>query len=130
MSTYQTGSGAGQISLAADITTVGLAASRAITIDLNSQEPGKPVAHSDNATGDIAQQQIGQAGQLRGLRVSIVTKVEFWGSADQRKAQYEALSATYTLDGGSAGAKTYNDPKITVDEGYNVAILSKNIDMI
>ena len=129
MSTYQTGNGTGQISLAVDISTIGLAASRAITINLNNTDPGKPVAHSENATGDIPTQSIGQAAVLQGLRISVVTQVSFWGDDAQRKAQYNSLTATYTLDGGTDGEKTYNDPKITVDAGFNVAIVNKNIDL-
>ena len=130
MSTYQTGNGSQQINFAVDISTVGLAASRAITINLDSPAPGKPIAHSDNATGDIDAKDIGPAVELQGLRLSTVTRVDFWGSDEQRKAQYNSLSAKYILDGGNDGNKIYNDPKITVDAGYNVAIVSKNIDLV
>jgi hypothetical protein len=130
MSTYQAGNATGQVSLTVDISTVGLAASRAITIDLNSSNPGKPVAHSENATGDIYTKEIGQAAALQNLRLSVVTQVDFWGDDAERKSQFDSLGAKYVLDGGTGGEQTYADPEVDVDASYRVAMVSKSIDLI
>lgn len=129
MSTYQTGNGTGQISLKVDITTFAAAASRAIVIDLNSTAPGREVAKSNTVTGDIPTEKIGRAVDLQNLRLNIITEVQFWGDAAQRKSQFEELGTKYVVDGGTDGEKTYADPEIDVDADYTLAIVSKSIDL-
>jgi len=104
--TYNIGNNASVISLSADIDTIGLAASRATIFKDGS---ATAVAHSADATGDIATQNIGSGASLKGSRLQVFTKIALTGSdADQRAAEADQLSGTYTLDGGSAGLQTYS----------------------
>jgi hypothetical protein len=111
---YNIGSSTGQISLEADINTIGLAASRAIVLDTIGTDPGTAVAHSVDATGSIAEQNIGDNTALKGMRLSIFTKISLTGSdAVSRATEVAAIGGSYTLDGGDDGQKTYNDPSVT-----------------
>jgi hypothetical protein len=131
MSTYQTGNGTGQISLKVNISVEAAASSKAILTDLTSPKPGKEVAHSNDANGDIDTTNIGQGAAVAGSRLSTFTELELWGNTvEERKAQYENLSATYTLDGGASGKQTYANPIKTVDDEYTIALLHKPIDLI
>src|SRR4051812_34529729 len=101
MNSYQVGSGTNNIILAADINTVGLAASRAIVLVVSGNDPGTPVAHSVDATGDIQTQSIGQPATLKGQRLSVFTKIDLLGpDAATRQQEAQNLGATYTLSGG------------------------------
>ncbi len=114
MNTYQVGSGAANILLAADINTVGLAATRAIVLVVTGTDAGTPVAHSVDATGDISEQSIGQPAKLKGQRLSIFTKIDLLGTdAPTRQLEAQNIGATYTLSGGDSGNQTYNNPTKT-----------------
>jgi hypothetical protein len=132
MDTYNVGNGSQQISLTADIDTRGLAASRAIVVDLNSTAAGKPVAHSIDATGDISLKQIGSAFSLKGKRLSVFTKIDLLGDdKDTRKKEYERLGGTYTVSGGPDGSQAFTNPtKTLIDENYLSLFVNQLIDLI
>lgn len=112
--TYNIGSITNQISLEADIDTVGLAASRAIVLDVNGTDRGTAVAHSVDATGAIAEQNIGDKSTLKGLRLSVFTKITLTGDdATGRATEADAIGGTYKLNGGDDGAKTFTNPTKT-----------------
>ncbi len=113
-----------------DIDTIGLAASRAIIIDINSPGPGSPVAHSENATGDIAQKEIGNADAVKNKRLSILTKIDLIGDLEARKTESKRLTGKYTLSGGEDGLKEFNDPIKTVHDNFSTVFLHKPIDLI
>ncbi|MEP7239038.1 MAG: hypothetical protein ABI685_14260 [Ferruginibacter sp.] len=129
MSTYNVGKGSQQIRLAVDIDTIGLAASRAIVVDLNSTDPAVPVAHSDNATGDIAQKQIGKPKALKAKRLSVLTKIDLIGSEDERKKESERISAKYILDDGKDGHVVFDDGVKVVADDFTTVILFKQVDL-
>jgi hypothetical protein len=129
MSTYDVGKGSQQIRLAVDIDTIGLAASRAIIVDLNSADPAKPVAHSENATGDIAQKQIGTAKGLKNKRLSILTKIDLIGDPGDLKKECERITGKYILDDGKEGHVVFNDPQKVVADDFSTVILFKQIDL-
>jgi hypothetical protein len=131
METYTVGSGQKTIQLTADISTLGLAASRAILVDLNTGAPGISVAHSNDATGDIAVSEIGPQQGLKGKRLSIYTKVDLTGNdMESRKKEFEEIAASYELTNGDSGQKTFSNPQKTVDDLYQVAMIIKHIDLI
>lgn len=114
MEQYNIGTSTNQIKLHADINTIGLAASRAIVLLVSGTGSGTAVAHSVNATGDIPRQNIGGGQALKGLRLSVFTKISLTG-VDQSTREIEAkqVTASYTLDGGDDGVQTYNTPIVT-----------------
>lgn len=130
MDTYKVGNGTFQITLIADIDTIGLAASRAIVIDLNVPGPGLPVAHSQDATGDIPQTEIGSADLVRNKRLSILTKIDLIGDEAARKAESERLTGKYTLNGGEESLKVFTAPIKTVHNNFSTVFLHKPIDLI
>jgi len=115
--TYNIGSSTGQISLEADIVSIGLAASVANITDLAGTDPDTQVAESTNATGNIDQQPIGDHTLLKGKRLSIQTKVTLLGDdAAARATQAPNVTGSYTLSGGDDGDKTYNNPVNTYQD--------------
>lgn len=129
MSSYHVGHGQQQVKLAADIDTFGLAASRAITLDLHSPDPSVTVAHSFNATGDIPRKEIGTPLTLTGKRLSILTKIDLIGSLEERKAESKRITARYFLDDGADGYKVFDDPEKTVAQDFSSVVLFKVIDL-
>ncbi len=112
--TYNIGSSQAPITLEAEIDTVGLAASRAIVLLVAGTDPGTAVAHSVDATGDIAQQSIGDYSTLKGMRLSVFTKISLTGDDQPTRAtEAAAVGGTYTLTGGDGGAGSYSNPTIT-----------------
>jgi hypothetical protein len=109
--TYIIGTSTEQINLAADITTVGLAASRASVLVVDDTNPGVPVAASVDATGDIVNTVIGGGTSLKGKRLTVFTMVTLTGE-DQgsRQIEADAVRGTYMLSGGDEGVKSYSDP--------------------
>jgi hypothetical protein len=131
MQTYTVGSGTASIQLKVDISTLGLAASRAIVVDLHSSAPGVSVAHSNDATGDIQDTSIGLPENLKVRRLSIYTKVDITGNnLELRKKEYEEISASYVLSNGEDGLVIYKEPHKNVDENYQVAMVIQHIDLI
>jgi hypothetical protein len=131
MKKYTVGSGQKAIQLTADISTLGLAASRAILVDLNSTSSGVSVAHSNDATGDIPVSEIGLPDDLKGKRLSIFTKVDITGNdVESRKKEFEEISASYELSNGDSGQVTFSDPQKTVDDNFLFAMVIKHIDLI
>jgi hypothetical protein len=129
MDAYKVGSGNQHIRMTADIETLQLASSRAIAIDLNSDDPGKPVANSDDASGDIIDKSIGSASSLKGKRLSILTRVDLFGTLEERKAAYRSLTATYILERGTDGKKEFIKPTKTAHQNHTRAFLHKKIDL-
>jgi hypothetical protein len=131
METYRVGNGTTQISMSADISTISLAASRALVVDLNSSDPGKPVGHSADATGDISKREIGTADALRGQRLSIFTRIDILGSSpEERKKEYERATGYYTLSGGTDGDRIFNSPDKSANTDYSTMILHQLIDLV
>lgn len=130
MRTYQVGSGSQQINFSVDVTTLGLAASRAILVDPSSNTTGNPVAHSQDATGDITPVVIGIAGELQNHRLSVFTKVDLpYDDFESRKREFEKITAEYTLNNGPEGLKKFSNPLKRADNEYYTAFLLMLIDL-
>lgn len=115
--TYNIGTSTEQIKLAVDITTVGLAASRASVLIVNDNQPGIPVAHSVDATGDISNQSIGNGAFLQGKRLTVFTKVALIGdNRDERETEVQTIRGSYRLLGGDVGVKYYNEPILSYQD--------------
>ena len=131
MSTYQVGDGPTQIKLAVDLDTVGLAASRALVLDLNSSDPSITVGKSLDATGDIPRKDIGTAASLKNKRLSILTKIDLIaGSTADKKRESERLTMKYILEDGSQGHAAFTDPDKIVADDFSTVILFKEVDLI
>jgi hypothetical protein len=130
MSTYKIGNGSKQITLAVDIDSFGLAASRAILVDVNTNDPEVTVGHSADATGDIARTDIGLCDALKNKRLSIMTKIDLIGSPGNRKKEADRLSGKYILDDGAEGTKSFSDAEKIISDDVTTVILYKEIDLI
>jgi hypothetical protein len=131
MDTYQVGNGAQEIKLAVDINTLGLAASRAIVLDLSSPAPGVTVGVSSNATGDILERGIGAADSLKNKRLSILTKIDLiGGDPTANRAESERLTGAYILNHGAQGIKVFDTPQKTVADDFSSVVLFQIIDLI
>ena len=130
MDTYQVGNGTQEIDLAVDIDTFGLAASRAIVLDLNSSDPAVTVGVSSNATGDIEEKEIGTADSLKGKRLSILTKIDLIGDQASNTAESERLAGIYSLNNGAEGFKVFDTPEKTVAADFSSVVLFQIIDLI
>jgi len=129
MDSYKVGNGNQHIRLTADVSTLGFASSRAISIDLDSDEPGIPVANSDDASGDIINKSIGTASSLARKRLSILSRIDLFGTLEERKAEYKSLTATYLLEKGTDGKKEFIKPVKTAHQNHTRAFLHKKIDL-
>jgi hypothetical protein len=129
MDSYKAGSGPQQIVLTVDIDTFGLAATRAVVVDMQSTDPGNTVAVSDNATGDIPPAPIGSADSLKGKRLSVFTKIDLLGDEASRKKEIKRLSGTYILDNGIDGHKVFGKPEKIVTDDLFTVFLHKKIDL-
>ncbi len=130
METYNVGSGAQQITLAVDISTFGLAATRAVvTLSTGAKSSA---AHSVNATGDIATQAIGSANSLENSTLKIITKVDILGDdQNEREKQYNDIKQVYTLGGGTDDSKVYTETDVKQSsDDFSVAFLFKTIQLI
>jgi hypothetical protein len=131
MSSYKTGTTSPDISLDVDVDTIGTAASRASKRPTGSSGGGIAVAHSVDATGDITNAHLGGAGSLSGNTLTIATSINLFGDKDERKAEFEKLSATYFLFGGEEGAKEFPQPDLKLhNSDFTKATLIKNISLI
>ena len=130
MSTYRVGSGSKQITFETDINTFGLAASRAIVLNIQTNEPEITVGHSVNATGDIARKDIGTCDFLVGKRLSIMTKIDLLDDLPQRKKEAERLNAKYILDEGPDGLLSVSDPMKVISKDFKTVILYREFDLI
>ncbi len=130
MSTYQVGEGIGDILLEVDVNTIGLAASRAIILIVNSIDPSNAVAHSENASGDIAKTPIGKADKIKGKRLSILTKVNLLQSIIENKIEANRASVTYLLNNGLNGKQIYSNPTKAISSDNSTIVFSQNIDLI
>jgi len=134
MDNYKAGSGPLQILLSTDISTIGLAGSRATVFAPGSGHPSLPVAHSVDATGDIPVSAIGMPASLKGKRISIMSKVDLSivGDLEAREREYNKLGARYFLDGGPEHLKEFEaDPSdVTHSEDFNTVLIFKAIEII
>lgn len=120
MNAYKVGNGNNQIRLAVDVTTTGMAATRAFILGAPPAYQATDVAASADATGDIVQTKIGQASDLQNKTLSVITKIHITGSdINSRKSEFNSLSAKYVLDNGTEGHKEFagEDNKIDVSNG-------------
>jgi hypothetical protein len=129
MSSYQVGDGLQQIKMAVDISTFGLAASRAIALKPGTGEPVKAVAHSESASGDIPQQGIGPAIAVAEYTISVMTKIDLLGDDAARKSASGQITAKYIFDDGTEGHTEFSDPIIEVSDDYRTVILYKEIEL-
>src|SRR6185312_3030765 len=108
--TYNIGGSTGQITLEADISTVGLAATQAIVLDVSGDDDGTRVASSTDATGNIPSQAIGDFNLIKGKRLTVFTKISLTDSDPAARAnQAASVSGIYILAGGDGGAQTYTN---------------------
>jgi len=129
MSTYKVGIQSQQIKLSVDINTFGLAASRAIVLDMASTAPGITVAKSQNATGDIPRKNIGTAVMLANKRLSILSKIDLVGSDEDNELEAGRVGAKYILDDGEEGHIEFDDPVKKIAADFSTVILFKVIDL-
>ncbi|MGB4846188.1 MAG: hypothetical protein WBP16_17095 [Ferruginibacter sp.] len=126
---YDVGKDSSRIALMADIDTIGLAASRATVLDLSSTDPSESVAHSVDATGDIAEQEIGTGKTLKKKQLTILTKIDLIGDKEAKKKESERISAKYYLDGGKDGYLYFDDPIKVVADDFSTVFLLMEIDL-
>lgn len=130
MEQYQTGTGTQNILLTVDISTLGLAATRAILVDLNSSATGISVASSHDASGDIPSTSIGKAGDICNRRLSIITKIDLLGDdAASRQREFENLRASYEIRNGAAGVGEFTKPEKKADVDFKTGYLYMHIDL-
>ncbi|SFD98839.1 hypothetical protein SAMN05518672_10453 [Chitinophaga sp. CF118] len=127
MDTYSIGSEPRSIKLTADITTIGMAATRAFSIDGPPDFKPTGVAASVNATGDIKLAEIGMPMVLTGKVLFIVTTIRLTGADIQtRKKAFENIEALYMLDSGFEGHKEFMEPDIIIDLNNNFTDIELN----
>ncbi len=134
MSIYKTGSGSLQILLSTDISTIGLAGSRATLFKPDSGNESLPVAHSVDATGDIPVTPIGKALSVKGYRLSIMSKIDLsiLGNREAREKEFYKLSSKYFLDGGIDNYKEFeaDEDEISHDSEFLTVLIYKLIEFI
>jgi hypothetical protein len=131
MQTYKVGAGTQQIMLSVDIDTVGLAATRARLVIVQSTEPGVTVATSSDATGDILpQKKIGARDSVVAKRLSVVTRIDLLGKLPERKAEAERLTGTYQLDGGPGGSISDFEATKKANKDFTSVGLQLLVDLI
>ncbi|NEU09151.1 hypothetical protein GZH53_12565 [Flavihumibacter sp. R14] len=134
MDSYKAGSGQLQILLSTDITTIGLAGSRATVFVPGSGNPSVPVAHSVDATGDIPISAIGLPSSLKGKRISIMSKIDLSivGDQEAREKEFNKLVARYFLDGGPEHLKKFeaNFQEVTHSDDFNTVLIFKAINIV
>lgn len=131
MSSYQTGTTSQDISLDVDIDTIGTAATRASKRLSGTSGGGIAVAHSVDATGDITNAHLGGAISLSGNTLTIATSASLFGDKEERKIEFERLSAIYILSGGDEGTKEFSQPDLKLHNAdFTKATLVKNISLI
>lgn len=116
--------------LTADIRTLGLAASRAILLHPELDIPPVTVAHSVDATGDIARTSIGFAKGVSGMRLSILTHINLIDSGVGLDQQVSGTSAVYLLEGQQSGRQPYSDPLIVVSADKRQISIHQTINLI
>lgn len=127
MDTYTLGSEFRSIKLTADITTTGMAATRAFIIDGPPDFAHFGVASSANATGDIKLAEIGMPAALQGKVLLIVTSIRLTGNDIQtREKAFNAIEAVYMLDFGAEGHKEFLRPDIIMDLNNNFTDIELN----
>jgi hypothetical protein len=133
MDTYKAGSGTLQILLSTDISTIGLAGSRATLFVPGSGDPSIPIAHSVDATGDIPVSAIGTPSSLKGKRISVMSKVDLSivGDLEAREKEYSKMRARYFLDGGPEHLKEFDvsPADVTHSADFNTVLIFKAIDI-
>jgi hypothetical protein len=127
MNSYKVGNGNQQIKLAVQITTSGMAATRACTIDGPPDYNSTDIAASQDATGAIAQTVIGQANAIQNKTLAVITTIKITGSdLGSRKAEFDGISALYVLDNGPEGHKEFDAPGKTDKSNGNFTDVELN----
>src|SRR5215813_13254466 len=114
MDSYKTGKTAPNISLDIDVDTLGTAATRVTKRPAGAPTGGIAVAHSVDATGDVTNAHLGGAASLTGNTLIMATLINLFGDDDERQAEFNRLSATYSLSGGDEGDKEFPAPDLKV----------------
>lgn len=129
MDSYKTGNGPEQIVLTTDVTTIGLAATRAII----NTTPITTVAMSNDVTGDIRNKKIGTASVLAGRILAVMTKIDLSILLEEQEREKESnnLKILYTLSGGVDGDVDFIvDPdSVAISDDYKVVIVVKKISL-
>ena len=128
MDTYNVGAGSNPIKFSADITTFGLARSRAIVVNPDSTAGATLV--STDASGDIPRSILDIASNLSGKKLMVLTEISLAviPSLDDRKAEYGKIVFECTLEGGTDVLKKYPAPdNKTVNTDYTKVMLVKEI---
>jgi hypothetical protein len=133
MDNYAVGLEPRQIKLTVDISTTGMAATRAFTIDgpPNFQQHG--VASSINATGDIRLEQIGMPSLLANQVLFIVTTIRLTGSdINTRQNAFNNIQAVYMLDAGADAHKEFMAPDLilNLNNDFTDIELNKSIKLL
>ncbi len=133
MDSYDAGTGSSQIVLKTDITTIGLAGSRA-TLFTPGSNNSTAVAHSVNATGDIPPSAIGAAFSVKNKRMSVMSKIDLSivGNLEDRKAEFAKITSSYTLEGGDEQFKRFEalDDDVTHADDFSTVLIFKTIDIL
>ena len=131
MDSYKTGNGTQQIRLAVDISSNGIATTRAFFITSIGRAP-IPSCASRDATGDIIQMPIGQASGLQGNKILIMAHILlFWPDEETRKIEFENITARYVIDDGDEGHKELPeaDVKVNALDDFTEIWLHKTIEL-
>lgn len=130
MKTYLVGNSSQLIILKVNVSSLGLSATRAILVDLNSAATGVSVGQSADGSGDIAGVQIGAPASIINKRLSVFTRIDFSGSdKETRRQQYEQSRILVSLENGSEGFKEFNDCDRTANDEFITGFLTLHIDL-
>jgi hypothetical protein len=131
MDKYRIGEGPQDIYLEVDVTTIGMATTRAVVYDPDNEDEVMPLkCASKDATGDIPSTPIGAASALSGKNLSIMTTIGLTavGNKQKREREYKRIKASYVLSHGSDGLKTFyieDEFKVPSDDFKNVVLFKK-----
>ncbi|MCE7057979.1 hypothetical protein LZF95_25060 [Algoriphagus sp. AGSA1] len=131
MDSYKTGNGTQQVRLAVDITSNGIATTRGFLITSTSRDAISGCASKD-ATGDIIQVPIGQASDLQGNELLLVTDILlFWPDEETRKIEFEKITARYVMDDGEEQHKEFSEADLKVNAlgDFTEVVLWKTIKL-
>lgn len=130
METYITGTIAPNITLDVDVDTFGAAASRAHKKPTDGSGMSTAVAHSVDATGDIANAHLGGAASLSDNTLTIVTFINLGGDDVEREEEFERLSVVYFLSGGDEGDKDFSSDFKLHNADFTRITVVKSISLI
>jgi len=129
MITYNIGNSTKQIKLTVEIDTIGLVASRASLLDLNSIKPSTSVGNSENATGNIPTRNIGKGNEIKNMQLSILSKIDLLGDLASRKKESARITGKYDLENGQEGHMTFGEPEKVVSDDFVTVFLLMEINL-